>query len=168
MMDPGQKKTVLRMIPYGLYVLTAAAPDGRMAAATINWITHASFEPPLVVVCVKSESFIHALIEETRAFALNILGKGKASRAFTFFKPSTRDGQTLRGDPFRIGGSGAPLLESTPAFLECNLVDSLKRGDHTIFAGEVVNAGIGVPIQGRPDEATLWLRDLGEKIFYGG
>jgi len=168
MMDPGQKKTVLRMIPYGLYVLTAAAPDGRMAAATINWMTQASFEPPLVVVCVKSESFIHALIEETRAFALNILGEGQASLAYTFFKPATRDGQMLSGEPFRIGGAGAPLLESSPAFMECNLADSLKRGDHTIFVGEVVNAGISVYVEGRPDEATLWMRDLGQKIFYGG
>jgi len=167
-MDPVQKKTALRMVPYGLYVLTAAAPDGRTAGATINWLTQASFEPPLVVICVRRDSFIHKLIEETRAFALNILGKDQTSLAYTFFKPTTRDGQTLSGEPFRTGQTGAPLLASCPAFLECNLVDSLKRGDHTVFVGEVINAGIAGSLEGRPDEATLWLRDLGEKIFYGG
>ena len=49
-MDPNAKKTTLRMIPYGLYVLTAAHPDGRVAAGTVNWVTQASFEPPLVAV----------------------------------------------------------------------------------------------------------------------
>ena len=47
-MDPNVKKTTLRMIPYGLYVLTAAHSDGRISAGTVNWVTQASFEPPLV------------------------------------------------------------------------------------------------------------------------
>ena len=34
-MDPNAKKTALRMIPYGLYVLTAESPTGT-AAATVN------------------------------------------------------------------------------------------------------------------------------------
>src|SRR5436309_10938599 len=41
-MDPNAKKTTLRMIPYGLYVLTAAHADGRVAAGTVNWVTQAS------------------------------------------------------------------------------------------------------------------------------
>ena len=60
-MDANAKKTALRMIPYGLYVLTAEARDGRVAAATVNWVTQASFEPPLVVVGVKVGSSPHTL-----------------------------------------------------------------------------------------------------------
>lgn len=41
-MDADAKKTALRMIPYGLYVLTGEAGDGRVAAATVNWVTQAS------------------------------------------------------------------------------------------------------------------------------
>src|SRR5262249_55862205 len=58
-MDPNAKKTALRMIPYGLYVLTAANKEGKVAAATVNWVTQASFEPPLVVVGVKADSGGH-------------------------------------------------------------------------------------------------------------
>ena len=46
-MDADQKKTALRMIPYGLYVLTAQDKNGARTAATVNWVTQASFEPPL-------------------------------------------------------------------------------------------------------------------------
>ena len=35
-MDANAKKTALRMIPYGLYVLTAEAPDARVCASTVN------------------------------------------------------------------------------------------------------------------------------------
>ena len=167
-MDANAKKTALRMIPYGLYVLTAQRADGSVAAATVNWVTQASFAPPLVAVGVKADSQAHAVIKESRAFALNVLGKGQQGLAFTFFKPATRDGQRISGEPFRAGTTGAPVLERAPAFVECRLVDTVERGDHSIFVGEVVDAGVASPPAGRADEATLWLRDLGENIFYGG
>jgi len=136
-MDANAKKTALRMIPYGLYVLTAADKSGsRVAAATVNWVTQVAFEPPLVVVGVKTDSHAHPLIKETKAFALNVLGKGQQALAFTFFK--------------------------------CTLETTVEKADHSIFVGRVVEAGVAKAPDGRPDDATLWLRDLGDKVFYGG
>lgn len=167
-MDADAKKTALRMIPYGLYVLTAAAKDGRVSAAAVNWVTQTSFNPPLVVVGVKADSLGHSLIEESGAFALNVLGKDQGGLAFAFFKPTEREGMTIGGESFQFGTSGAPLLDRTPAFVECRVVQILKHGDHSIVVGEVVEAGVRQPPAGRADEATLWLKDLGEKVFYGG
>jgi flavin reductase (DIM6/NTAB) family NADH-FMN oxidoreductase RutF len=167
-MDPNAKKTALRMIPYGLYVLTAAGPDGTVAAATVNWVTQASFTPPLVAVGVKTDSHGHALVKASGAFALNVLGKGQQAMAFTFFKPASRDGQTISGEPFRPGTTGAPILERVPAWIECRLVDTVERGDHSIFVGEVVDAGVAKAPAGRADDATLWLKELGDNVFYGG
>jgi flavin reductase (DIM6/NTAB) family NADH-FMN oxidoreductase RutF len=166
--DANVKKTVLRMIPYGLYVLTARGKDDAIAAATVNWVTQASFAPPLVVVGVKADSHAHPLIKESKAFALNVLGKGQQAMAFTFFKPATREGQTVSGEPFRWGTTGAPILERATASVECRLVDSIERGDHSIFVGEVVDAGLPKAPEGRADDATLWLKDLGANVFYGG
>ena len=167
-MDPNVKKTTLRMIPYGLYVLTAAHKDGRISAGTVNWVTQASFEPPLVVVGVKTDSAGHALIKDTKAFALNVLGKGQQALAFTFFKPAERQGATLSGEPFRAGSTGAPILTNTPAYVECRLVGTVEKGDHSVFVGEVVDAGVSKEPEGRADDATLWLKELGDKVFYGG
>ena len=167
-MDPNSKKTALRMIPYGLYVLTARGKDGSMAAATVNWVTQASFAPPLVVVGVKADSGAHAVIKQAGAFALNILGKGQQAAAFAFYKPLNHEGDRINGEPFRAGSTGAPILASVPAFVECKLVESVEKGDHSVFIGEVVDAGVSGEISGRPDDATLWLKDLGEKTFYGG
>ena len=55
-MDQDAKKTALRMIPYGIYVLTADDGKGNVAAATVNWVTQTAFAPPLVVVGVKTDS----------------------------------------------------------------------------------------------------------------
>ena len=167
-MDANDKKTALRMIPYGLYILTAEAADGRVVASTVNWVTQTAFAPPLVVVGVKADSQTHSVIKETKAFALNILGKGQQSLAFTFFKPLEREGQTIGGEPFKAGETGSPVFENTPAFVECKLVETVEKGDHSVFIGEVVNAGVNKEPEGRADDAILWLKDLGENVFYGG
>src|SRR6185369_2912156 len=101
-MDADAKKTALRMIPYGLFVITATGKGGS-AAATINWVTQASFAPPLIAVGVKADSHSHALIEETREFVLNIIAKGDSALAYNFFKPATLDGNKIGGELFAPG-----------------------------------------------------------------
>ncbi|MEJ2115628.1 MAG: flavin reductase family protein [Gammaproteobacteria bacterium] len=153
-MDAQIKKTVLRMIPYGLYVLASESEDGRVAASTVNWVTQASFEPPLLVVGVKADSGAYEIIKTTKAFALNVLGKGQQDFAYTFFKTLDRDGNSIGGEIFSTGKSGAPIFDNAAAYLECSL--------------EVTEAGVNREISGRADEETLVLGDLGEKVFYGG
>ena len=166
--DPEAKKTALRMIPYGLYVLTARDDDGDIAAATINWVTQASFEPPLVVAGVKRDSHTYEVLKRAGHFALNILGKGQNDLAFTFFKPVEIADGKVSGVDWREGAAGQVLLEGLPAWIVCRVVDVRADGDHAIVAGEVVDAGVEAKIDGRPDDATLWLRELGENVFYGG
>jgi len=167
-MDTDARKTALRMIPYGLYILAAETSDGRVSAATVNWVTQASFEPPLIAVGVKAESAGHQVIKDSGNFALSVLGKGQNSIAFGFFKPAERDGDKIGGEVFSVGTTGAPILAAAPAYVECKLVETVEIGDHSVFIGEVVEAGVSAKIDGRPDEAALWLKDLGDKVFYGG
>jgi flavin reductase (DIM6/NTAB) family NADH-FMN oxidoreductase RutF len=167
-MDAEAKKTALRMIPYGIYVLTAEGKDGKVAASTVNWVTQTAFQPPLVVVGVKVDSGAHAIIKDSKVFALNMLGKDQKGQAFTFFKPLEREGNSIGGEPFRKGSMGAPILEKAPAFVECSLVNTMEIGDHSIFVGEVKDAGVAAQPSGRPDDAILAMRDLGDKVFYGG
>lgn len=167
-MDAQARKTALRMIPYGLYVLTSESPKGDVAAATVNWVTQTAFEPPLVVVGVKQDSGAHATIKASKHFALNVLGKGQQALAFKFFKSLEREGDTIGGEKFTKGTTGAPILASTIAALECRLVETIERGDHSVFLGEVVDARVRQAPAGRADDATLVLKDLGENTFYGG
>lgn len=168
-MDADAKKTALRMIPYGLYVLTAKGADGQVAGATINWVTQVSFAPPLIVAGVKADSGAHAIVDQTKEFVLNVIGKGGNGMAFAFFKPAVLDGNKVSGEPFTLGNTvKAPVLENCPAHVECRVVDAVKRGDHTAFIAEVVDVRVKTPPSGRADDAILWMKELGEKVFYGG
>jgi flavin reductase (DIM6/NTAB) family NADH-FMN oxidoreductase RutF len=167
-MDNDAKKAVLRMIPYGIYVLTADDNAGNVAAATVNWVTQSAFGPPLVVVGVKTDSGAYAVIKSTRKFALNMLGKDGKSLAFTFFKPAQLADGKLSGQSFRAGATGAPLLDAAIGAVECKVKTIVEEGDHHIVVGEVIVAHLPKAIEGRPDAAILEMKDLGDTVFYGG
>ena len=161
-MDEAAKKTSLRMIPYGMFVLTSKAAQGdEVSAGTVNWITQCSFAPPLVAVGVKGDSRIHQHIKDTGVFALNVLGKEQRDMAFAFFKPSDRQGNTISGEAFEDGPeTKCPLILSSPAWWECRVVGEVAKGDHTLFVGEVLEAGV------RREDQTILMRD--HNLNYGG
>jgi flavin reductase (DIM6/NTAB) family NADH-FMN oxidoreductase RutF len=167
-MNADAKKTVLRMIPYGIYVLTADDGKGNIAAATVNWVTQTAFAPPLVVVGVKTDSGAYQVVKAAQAFALNMLGKDHKGLAFTFFKPAQASDGKISGQAYTKGSTGAPLLDVAPGAVECRVTSIVEQGDHHIVVGEVVEAHLNKPPAGRPDAAILEMKDLGDNVFYGG
>ena len=131
-MDEDKKKSTLRMIPYGIYVMTAKDVDGNVGARTVNWVTQTSFDPPLVAIGVKIDSELYARVKAAGQFALNLLGKGQQRIAFGFFKPLEVDGNVISGEPVSYGANGAPLLDSAPAAIECVVAEVVELGDHHI------------------------------------
>jgi flavin reductase (DIM6/NTAB) family NADH-FMN oxidoreductase RutF len=167
-MNADAKKTVLRMIPYGIYVLTADDGKGNIAAATVNWVTQSAFAPPLVVVGVKTDSGAYKVLKDAKVFALNMLGKDQKGAAFTFFKPTIVADGKLSGVAYHKGATGAPILTDAPGAVECKVTSIVEQGDHHIVVGEVVEAHLQKPPTGRPDAAILEMKDLGDNVFYGG
>ena len=167
-MNADAKKTALRMIPYGIYVLTADDGKGNVAAATVNWVTQTAFAPPLIVVGVKTDSGAYQVVKTAKAFALNMLGKEHKGLALTFYKPASVADGKISGQAYRKGTTGAPLLEVAPGAIECKVTSIVEQGDHHIVVGEVVEAHLPKPITGRPDAAILEMKELGDNVFYGG
>ncbi len=167
-MNADAKKTVLRMIPYGIYVLTADDGQGNIAAATVNWVTQTAFAPPLVVVGMKTDSGTYQTTKAAKTFALNMLGKDQKSLAFTFFRPADVSDGKISGQAYRKGVTGAPILIEAPGVVECKVTTVVEQGDHHIIVGEVVEAHLNKPPAGRPDTAILEMKDLGDNVFYGG
>jgi len=159
MLEEGPKKTALRMIPYGLFIMTARNGE-EVATATINWISQCSFKPPLVMIGVKADTHIHSVIKTIKNFAVNICGQGQKDLAGSFFALKTVEGDKLNGHTFTTDKTGSPLLEESPAYFECKLLDTIERGDHSVFVAEVISAGV------RREDETLLLKET--PWHYGG
>jgi flavin reductase (DIM6/NTAB) family NADH-FMN oxidoreductase RutF len=158
-MDEKAKKHTLRMIPYGLYVLTARTADG-VNAATVSWLSQASFDPPRVIAALRNDSGIWQRARAAGTFAINLLGAGQKDLASAFFRHVEPEGNTIGGAAFHEGTTGAPILDDVPAYLECRVVESLDAGDHTFFLADIVDAGV------QNDLAPLAMADTGWN--YGG
>ena len=67
-LDLDAKKTLLRKIPHGLFI--CGVTEGQeVNGFTASWVTQASFEPPLVVMAVRSAGSSHGIIERTKQFS---------------------------------------------------------------------------------------------------
>ncbi len=168
-MEARAKKFILRMIPYGVHVLSAVDANGRPMLWTAHWVMQTSFEPALLTVAVPAESAIYAAIRATNRFALHMLGKEDAAEGFAFqTRPATLEGNTLSGWGFAWSKTGLPLLHDAPGVLECTVRGVMEFGDHYPIMAEVTEAHLRLPEQDRPDKMILHLSEMGETIFYGG
>jgi flavin reductase (DIM6/NTAB) family NADH-FMN oxidoreductase RutF len=157
------RRRVLWKMPSGLYVVGSRAGD-RRNGMTANWVTQVSFDPKLVAVSVEKTALTHALIEEGRVFTVNLVDREDRPIVRKFTKPVEVDAEagTLNGFPFHDGVTGAPVLDQAVAFVECEVRQVVDVGNHTLFVGEVVQAGF------QRDEETPVLRMEDTLMNYGG
>jgi flavin reductase (DIM6/NTAB) family NADH-FMN oxidoreductase RutF len=143
--DPAARKQVLRLVTYGLYVLTSAAGDD-LAAGTVTWLSQASFTPPLVMAGIRRDGHVHAIVDRSGTFAVNVVGADQREIASAFFRTSVVAAGRISGYAFERGrATGAPILTDLPAWFEARVTDAVRRGDHTIFVAEIVACGVRDP-----------------------
>ncbi len=141
-MNEDQIKKGLRKIvsPVGVVV---AKNDDKRGATTVAWISKVSNHPPLIMISIAPERYIHSLIEETGEFVLALLSEDQEALAlscgtktayeidkFSAASIETEDAKFVKG--FHIQGAIVNL--------ECRVKDTLVVGDHTLFVAEVLAA----------------------------
>jgi flavin reductase (DIM6/NTAB) family NADH-FMN oxidoreductase RutF len=139
--DP-DRRTVLRLFPYGLYAITVRSGGAEHGIAAA-WVMQASFAPSMVVASVESESRALPMIRDAKAFAVNVLATEQRDLASRLGSASAATAPAkLSGAPTRPGPvTGVPVLTQSLGWLECRLVATMPAGDHTLVLGEVVEAG---------------------------
>jgi flavin reductase (DIM6/NTAB) family NADH-FMN oxidoreductase RutF len=160
-----QRRRVLWTMPSGLYVLGSrgSEPDARNFM-TLNWVTQVSSDPKCVAVGVEQAAHTHRLVSETGIFSLSFVDRDDRAIVRKFTKPVDVDvaGQTLNGFPYVERVTGAPILAQAVAFLDCRVRERLATGSHTLFVGEIVDAGFL-----RPEDTPI-LRMEDTRMNYGG
>ncbi|MBN1105051.1 MAG: flavin reductase [Deltaproteobacteria bacterium] len=131
---------------YGIYVLTAAHGEVKNGMIA-SWVSQVSYEPPLIMVAVHPNRYCHQLIKKSGFFALHLLRRDQKDyiRRFKGQDPEAKF-ESLAWFP---GKRGCPILRACIGYLGCEVRESLEPGNHTLFIGEVVEAGIfeaGAPL----------------------
>ncbi|MGH2533543.1 MAG: flavin reductase family protein [Thermomicrobiales bacterium] len=142
-MDQEAKKTVLRQLTYGLYAVTARHGDER-GVFTANWLSQASFEPPLVMVSVEIDSSTLPIIRQSGRFTVCPLVTGQKELAGALGRPKKR-----AGDKFETVGlevvetdAGDLALAVSLGYVVCKVRWEMPAGDSVVILGEVVEARV--------------------------
>lgn len=157
------RRRVLWSLPYGLYVVGSRHGDIHNGM-TLNWATQVSFEPKLVGIGVEKPALTHQLIDNSGVFTLCTIARDDRSVVRKFTKPVEfdTDAMTMNGFGFHYRVTGAPVLDLSVAWLDCEVRQRIETGGHTFFIGEVVDAGF----TGSEDTEVLRMEDT--RMNYGG
>ncbi len=136
----------LKRIISGVYVITTGAGD-IINGMTAAWVTRVSFNPPMLCVAIGKTRYTHELIEKSGVFAVNILGENQIDLGKHFGFKSGRDFNKFQGIPYETEKTGSPILKDTAGYLDCEVRNSCDAGDHTIFVGKIVSAGVNPEIR---------------------
>ncbi len=113
---------------------------------TANSVASVSLEPLSVLVCVNREAITYGILDAGQVFCVNVLAENQEALSRACARPDTPEA-ALQGVPYRLGQSGAPILEGALAYLDCRVVSSMDFGTHRIYVGEAVDVSSS---EGRP------------------
>lgn len=147
-------KAAMGQMASGVTVITMRAGE-EDHGFTASSFTSVSISPMLVLVCVVKAQRSHALIEEAKHFAVNILSTGQKELGMRFASSKIND--RFAGVDITRATTGAAILPGNLAWVDCRLKDAYAGGDHTIFVGEVL-AG---DAPGGQDPLTYYNRQWG-------
>lgn len=140
LMDPITRKKTLRLLSNGMYVITAR--DGEhYGAATVTWLSQASFKPPLIMAAIRTNSNVFECLSRSGVAAIHILASDQQEMAQKFFSPTKLENDLLNGELFTEGAAGVPVLCNAHAHVECRVVRIMSDvGDHAVVVFEVIEA----------------------------
>ena len=136
--DDARFREVLGHFATGVTIVTAV-DAGEPVGMAANSFMSLSLDPPLILFCVAHSSTTWPRIERAGKFAVNILGEGHEELSQLFAR---RGADRFSQTPWRVGVSGAPVLEDAIAYLDCRFEAEYPGGDHKIVVGRVLDLDV--------------------------
>ncbi|MBI3944007.1 MAG: flavin reductase family protein [Chloroflexi bacterium] len=134
-------KSVMRQFATGITVLTIRA-ENRFYGLTVNTLTSVSLAPPLILVCVDRHTPMHTTLPLAGVFAVNILAVDQANLSDRFAGRHPEITDRFYDLEITEAITGAPVIRSALAYLDCRLWATYDGGDHSIFVGLVEDGAV--------------------------
>jgi flavin reductase (DIM6/NTAB) family NADH-FMN oxidoreductase RutF len=155
-MDRNSRKTALRLLSNGVYIITSRDGD-RFGAATVTWISQASFKPPLIMAAIRPASTVFKCLVRSGVAAIHIVDCSQQTIAQRFFTPTSVVDDTINGEPYQNGTTSAPVLQNFGAHVECRVRRIIEgEGDHALVVMEVVDAECRTPVKPLTIRESPW------------
>jgi len=109
-------------------------------ATTVSAFLSVSREPPLVAIAVASDGYLADVLERRDHWGVSVLGSHQKVLAGRFAATGRPSARLLLSDAPHHRGThtGALLLDTALAALECRTVQRVPAGDHLLLIAEVL------------------------------
>ena len=127
--------------PAPAVMVSVADKAGNTDIITAAWTGNICSDPAMTYVSVRPERFSYHMIEETQCFVINLTTKGLAKATDYCGVRSGRNVNKWKETgltPEKADHIPAPLIGESPVNIECQVVNHLDLGSHTIFIAKVL------------------------------
>jgi flavin reductase (DIM6/NTAB) family NADH-FMN oxidoreductase RutF len=133
-------RQAMREFAGGVAIVAAGQGDSRNGC-TATSICSLSVEPPSLIVCLSLASTTLATLRAEATFGVSFLDAEKADLAGRFAgRGGLRGAARFAGEEWMTLSTGAPMLQSATAVVDCEVEEIAERHTHAIIIGRVVSA----------------------------
>ena len=134
--DGKQFRTVLGHFPTGVTIVSGIDGD-QPVGFTIGSFTSVSLDPPMVGFLPQTDSPTWAAMEASGKFCVNVLSREQTDLCWKFAKTGN-EAERFDGVAWHPAPTGSPIIDRAVAWIDCEVVEAHKMGDHLFVLGRVV------------------------------
>jgi flavin reductase (DIM6/NTAB) family NADH-FMN oxidoreductase RutF/rubredoxin len=136
-------KSALQKCSYGVYVISTQY-EGKLNGQIANTVFQVTSDPATLVVSLNKSNLTHELITKSRVFSVSVLSEDAPMQFIGRFGfKSGRDTDKFDGINYKTGITTSPIvLDYSTSYMDCELIDSMDVGTHTVFVARVVDADL--------------------------
>jgi len=127
-------------LSYGLYILSSKAND-KKNGCIINTAFQVTAEPAQMAIALNKDNYTHQLIASSKKFTISALNQNvNKDIVGTFGYSSGANTDKFQNIEWKEGENGQPVVvQDCCAYFECEVVETLDVGTHTVFVAKVTN-----------------------------
>ncbi len=128
--------------PTPVLVVGTYDKEGRPNAMTAAWGGICCSQPPCLNISLRKATYTYGNIMERNAFTVSIPPEDRVKQADYMGLASGRNEDkfaTACLTPIKADLVDAPYVDEFPLVLECNLIQAMEIGLHTLFVGEIMD-----------------------------
>lgn len=129
-------------IPSGLFIVAVKEADSAIDGYLASWVQQVSFNPLIVSLAIKPGRPAFDLIKSGNPFAINIIGDHDKSYLKHFWKGYDPANNPFNELPHHFGPNGGVILDQAKSAIECQVIESMKPGDHDIVFAKVLSSHV--------------------------
>jgi flavin reductase len=135
-----QYRAIMRNVPASVAIITSIS-DGQRNGLTATAVCSVSAEPAHILVCVNRDASTEVLIRKSGRFAVSYLQRTHEEISKRFSQSKLDETSRFAIGQWKQTKSGGNVLADAIAYLDCEVVSHSDFGTHSVFVGQVSEAG---------------------------